>query len=400
MEKINIAELLKDSPEGTELWSPIFGTVRLKEVIQPKKDGGVAPYPIVVDTGLFTESFSEYGLYDTMHSDTECTLFPSKENRDWGTFHEAFKFKDGDILHIELMSYQEYIIIFKEISNGHLHKHASLVYQSLSSDKNALCHLIDVKDMRLATYKEKQKLLNAIKANGYSWNPETKTLEKLVEPMFKDGDIISDSLGTCIFKGEGEFEGTVNFYCGISNDYFRVKDDKRNPSGHYGCIVNYRLSTEEEKQKLFKAIKENGYSWNPETKTLEKLVEPRFKVGNRIRRKDGIKQPVTISSVSAEYYMVQLKEGEGALCVADQDLYELAPDKFDISTLKPFDKVLVRDKNSQEWVISFFSHCNGLERYKHSCINGAGYAQCVPYEENEHLLGTTNDCDEFYKNWE
>ena len=308
MEKINIAELLKDSPEGTELWSPIFGTVRLKEVIQPKKDGGVAPYPIVVDTGLFTESFSEYGLYDTMHSDTECTLFPSKENRDWGTFHEAFKFKDGDIRHIELMSYQEYIIIFKEISNGHLHKHASLVYQSLSSDKNALCHLIDVKDMRLATYKEKQKLLNAIKANGYSWNPETKTLEK--------------------------------------------------------------------------------------------LVEPRFKVGNRIRRKDGIKQPVTISSVSAEYYMVQLKEGEGALGVADQELYELAPDKFDISTLKPFDKVLVRDKNSQEWVISFFSHCNGLERYKHSCINGAGYAQCVPYEENEHLLGTTNDCDEFYKNWE
>ena len=25
--------------------------------------------------------------------------------------------------------------------------------------------------------------------------------------------------------------------------------------------------------------------------------------------------------------------------------------------------------------------------------------QCIPYKGNEHLLGTTNDCDEFYKNW-
>lgn len=24
---------------------------------------------------------------------------------------------------------------------------------------------------------------------------------------------------------------------------------------------------------------------------------------------------------------------------------------------------------------------------------------CIPYEGNEHLLGTKEDCDEFYKNW-
>ena len=35
----------------------------------------------------------------------------------------------------------------------------------------------------------------------------------------------------------------------------------------------------EEKQKLFDAIKENGYHWNSETKTLEKL--PKFKVEDR-----------------------------------------------------------------------------------------------------------------------
>jgi hypothetical protein len=29
----------------------------------------------------------------------------------------------------------------------------------------------------------------------------------------------------------------------------------------------------------------------------------------------------------------------------------------------------------------------------------AEYKQCIPYEGNEHLLGTTNDCDNFYKTW-
>lgn len=34
---------------------------------------------------------------------------------------------------------------------------------------------------------------------------------------------------------------------------------------------NSRFATEEEKQKLFDAIKVNGYKWNAETKTLEKI---------------------------------------------------------------------------------------------------------------------------------
>ena len=26
--------------------------------------------------------------------------------------------------------------------------------------------------------------------------------------------------------------------------------------------------------------------------------------------------------------------------------------------------------------------------------------QCIPYEGNQHLLGKTDDCDEYYKTWE
>ena len=111
--------------------------------------------------------------------------------------------------------------------------------------------------------------------------PKGKTTwEGFVPPCpFKDGDIISDSLGTCIFKGEGVVQGTVDYYCGVHSDYFNVK---QKPDGHYGNIVDYRFATEEEKEKLFAAIKANGYKWNPESKTLEKLVEPKFKVGDKV----------------------------------------------------------------------------------------------------------------------
>ena len=44
--------------------------------------------------------------------------------------------------------------------------------------------------------------------------PKRKTTwEGFVPPCkFKDGDVISDSLGTCIFKGEGRIKGTVDYY--------------------------------------------------------------------------------------------------------------------------------------------------------------------------------------------
>ena len=55
---------------------------------------------------------------------------------------------------------------------------------------------------------------------------------------------------------------------------------------------------------------------------------------------------------------------------------------------KPFDKVLVRDDDGQEWKINFFSHYDEKVCYKYRCLK-AFYKQCIPYEGNEHLLGTT-----------
>lgn len=54
---------------------------------------------------------------------------------------------------------------------------------------------------------------------------------------------------------------------------------------------------------------------------------------------------------------------------------------------KPFDKVLVRDLDTHEWVCNFFSHID--EEGYYVCV-GSWWLQCIPYEGNEHLVGTTN----------
>jgi hypothetical protein len=57
---------------------------------------------------------------------------------------------------------------------------------------------------------------------------------------------------------------------------------------------------------------------------------------------------------------------------------------------KPFDRVLVRDEWDREWRIDFFERMNKDkdEVYRYRCLN-AHWRYCIPYEGNEHLLGTT-----------
>lgn len=56
-------------------------------------------------------------------------------------------------------------------------------------------------------------------------------------------------------------------------------------------------------------------------------------------------------------------------------------------TFEPFQKVLVRDENEDEWHADFFSHIyDGI----YVCV-GHPWKECIPYnDETAHLLGTTN----------
>lgn len=55
---------------------------------------------------------------------------------------------------------------------------------------------------------------------------------------------------------------------------------------------------------------------------------------------------------------------------------------------KPFDKVLVRDRDNDVWQINLFAH-TVIGDYKYQTMTG-GWKQCIPFENNEHLLGTSN----------
>jgi hypothetical protein len=296
MEKINVAELLKDCPKGMELYSPIFGKVYLDK-IRPH-------LAIVVITDKEQGDFREEFLYDGRYGmNGECMLFPSKGKTTWEGFQRPFK--EGDIIRVH-DEYSDasfiYLAILKQIEGELIYSHCSYSYEGSE---------------------------------------------------FSTDDFLFD-------------------------------------------IYSIRFATEEEKQKLFQVIKDNGYKWNSETKTLEKLIEPKFKVGDRIRRKNSNEEYI-ITSINDYIYYYRLNEHcTGSLGIQLQDDFELVPNKFDITTLVPFkSEVLVRNDESQYWIPAFWG-CKHADGYT-TTFGWCKY--CIPYSGNEHLLGTTDDCDEFYKTW-
>lgn len=77
---INIAELLKDCPKGTKLYSTTWGEVELikadpKEGIEIKPEFG----------GYYTFNIYGHNILDKSNTG-ECLLFPSKDTRNWGRF--------------------------------------------------------------------------------------------------------------------------------------------------------------------------------------------------------------------------------------------------------------------------------------------------------------------------
>lgn len=56
---------------------------------------------------------------------------------------------------------------------------------------------------------------------------------------------------------------------------------------------------------------------------------------------------------------------------------------------KPFDRVICRDEENCVWTANLFSHMIPCLEYQYCVVGGARYAQCIPYEGNEHLIGTT-----------
>ena len=82
--------------------------------------------------------------------------------------------------------------------------------------------------------------------------------------------------------------------------------------------------------------------------------------------------------------------------------FKVKKPKFDPKTLKPFDKVLTRDRFDEEWYCNLFSHCRDtISEYKYAQTDCCSYVYCIPYnDDTKHLVGTIDDAPEFYRYWE
>ena len=277
--KINIAELLKDCPKGMELDCAIFDT----KVIYQGLSERMPTHPIVVQTEHgFEFELTQYGQIHNIVG-SKCIIFP-KGKTTWEGFN---KFKDGDVVVTTL----DNLAIIKERSiNGEYRTHCLLL--------NDITTRIRVCPKRLATEEEKQKLFQAIKDNGYIWNAETKTLEKLVEPKFKIGDRIVKQNSI----------SNLWIVSSISSQYYGLNLLKGGES------IDVLPISEQDDWELIMGIRE-----------LAPNIEPKFKVGDKVVKKGGIGVPVLITSVGAEYYYSNTGNSVGFFKIKEQDDWELVP---------------------------------------------------------------------------
>ena len=60
---------------------------------------------------------------------------------------------------------------------------------------------------------------------------------------------------------------------------------------------------------------------------------------------------------------------------------------------KPFDRVLVRNSEDSTWCAAKYSHFDSA-RNRHVMVCNASFLKCIPYEGNEHLVGTDKSQEE------
>ena len=230
--------------------------------------------------------------------------------------------------------------------------------------------------------------------------PKGKTTWEGFQRPFKDGDVCTgkvrgnlvifiykNRINTTLVKSHFVLYVRVGF---CKNCCIPLKDEE------------IKFATEEEKQDLFKAIQDNGYRWDDETKTLRvvgKLGKLKFKVGDVVQDKDGNKVKITevVHECECYLYKTEIANEIGKIYFDEEKDWELVFNK--IPSLKPFEgKVLVRNENTEEWKPAIFGCYINNETTPYCVLGGTCWKQCIPYEGHENFLGKNKDYDSFHKN--
>ena len=233
-EKINVAEILKDKPQGTKLYSSACGKCKLEEVDDKS-------FKIFFYNSKFGFMNGGEGYLDKngkLYDDGECVVFPSKEMRDW----RKFAWKKGDVL----VNSSGFKLFFDRWAND---------------DYTRFFGKVNLLEDSFSYETEKYTLAS---------KEETLDILEIEKPEFKDGDIVTimprigDKL-IYLFKAEDNekyygyafLDGNIAI---VNEDTYCQKD-----------FSTARPSTEEEKQQLFEALAKKGKAWDAEKKQIVDL---------------------------------------------------------------------------------------------------------------------------------
>lgn len=234
MEKeINIAEILKNKPEGTKLWTDMFGEVTLY-VVTDKCDA------FQVKHHNKEPWFDENGK---MYEEGVLCIYPSKSMRDW----EKFTWKKDDVL----VNSSGFKLFFDRWAND---------------DYTRFFGKVNLLENSFSYETEKYTLASKDE------NLDTLEIEK---PEFKDGDIV--------VAEEDNYYDKVIFIAAIKDDIVskalinvRYEDYEVHYNEYrFGHNRSLRLATDSEKQQLFEALAKENKAWDAEKKQIVNL-KPKY----------------------------------------------------------------------------------------------------------------------------
>jgi hypothetical protein len=225
---VNIAELLKNAPYGTELWCTLYGEVYFISI----DSSSYYPIKLGLKNSNTKVKLDKYGRYYDNFEEGECILFPSKDYRTWEGWKISTspKFKVGDWIifdskytipmQITSVKQKDGIYVCKTIEGLYGN------YNIANTDKDY--HLWTISDAR-------------------------------------DGDILAtDGNWICIFKS---FNGYISSHCFMdTNDQFHGVACETH-------IIRSKLhpATKEQSDMFFAEMKEEGFKWNSDKKELRKI---------------------------------------------------------------------------------------------------------------------------------
>jgi hypothetical protein len=113
----------------------------------------------------------------------------------------------------------------------------------------------------------------------------------------------------------------------------------------------------------------------------------------------GVDKAMPATKEQRDLLFAKMKEA-GYKWDADKKELKKIPKHYDISNFHAGMPVLVRIRDEHKWCYVLFSHRYIHQGILHFHAGGAGWLQCIPFnDDTKHLLGTTDMCDEQYINW-